>query len=284
MRIQAALAKFVTQLEANGRSPNTISQYRRHVLLLGRWLGDDEIDRVDAEKLAKFLISPVASTTPGGQPKKQSSRNAARTSLRVFFQYLHDAGLTSTNPGRLIQRARCAPAPPRALSEAEEERLLSTLRTAPNRDRVLFMLMLGTGIRIGSALGLDVAHVDLDRGELLLHQTKGGREECVPIPKSLTQDLRDWIGRRRDGPVFRGRDERRISSRHARRRFEDLLRSANITRVRGTHVLRHSFGMRLYERCGDLELVRAALHHRSIASTTTYARCPTDRLRAAIGA
>ena len=38
MRLADALDRFVVQLEADGRSPHTIGQYRRHVALLGSWL------------------------------------------------------------------------------------------------------------------------------------------------------------------------------------------------------------------------------------------------------
>jgi site-specific recombinase XerD len=42
--------------------------------------------------------------------------------------------------------------------------------------------------------------------------------------------------------------------------------------------------MRVYGRTGDLLVTQAALGHASIASTTVYARCDRERLRAALGA
>jgi site-specific recombinase XerD len=48
------------------------------------------------------------------------------------------------------------------------------------------------------------------------------------------------------------------------------------------HGLRHSFATTLLARSGDLALVQAALRHRSIASTTVYARVGADRVRAAM--
>ncbi len=40
MVIVEALDLFLTQLEADGRSPHTIGQYRRHVHLFARWAAD----------------------------------------------------------------------------------------------------------------------------------------------------------------------------------------------------------------------------------------------------
>ena len=38
MRVHDALARFLLQLEADGRSPHTLGQYGRHVRLLITWL------------------------------------------------------------------------------------------------------------------------------------------------------------------------------------------------------------------------------------------------------
>ena len=50
--------------------------------------------------------------------------------------------------------------------------------------------------------------------------------------------------------------------------------------LRGSpHVLRHSFGMAVYQRTGDLLVTQQAMRHRSISSTVVYARCDDRRLR-----
>ncbi len=37
MHIEDALARFLVQLSADGRSPHTIGQYSRHIRLFARW-------------------------------------------------------------------------------------------------------------------------------------------------------------------------------------------------------------------------------------------------------
>jgi len=281
MQITEALARFVTQLEADGRSRHTVGQYRRHVSLLAGWLGSTDVERVDHERIAVFLGTPVARCRPDGREKKATAMNALRSSVRCFFAFTHAAGYTRTNPARLIRRARCSGPPPRALTGDEEERLVAELRRAPERDRVLFTLMLRTGLRLGSALGLDVEDVDLEAGELRLRRAKGGREELAFLPAVLVDDLRAWVGDRTDGPLFPGPSGRRITGRHARRLFRGYAEAARI-RPRGTHAMRHTFAMRVYRKTGDLSVTQEALRHRSIASTVVYARCGRERLRAAL--
>ncbi len=287
MELEQALSKYIVQLEADGRSTHTIGQYTRHVGLLGTWLRSHghalNVEAIDHETLAVFLASACARTRPDGRGKKATSTNAMRTSLRTFFRYAHEAGYTRSNPARLIRRALCGSPPPRALSDEEQGRLLLALSkgTGPEakRDAALFTLMLGSGIRLGSALALDVADVDLERGELQLRRTKGDCPVSVPLARAVRDHLRGFVNGRAAGPLFPGRDGVAISARHVQRRLALWCKRAGIERHVKPHDLRHSFAISLYRRTRDLLLVQAALRHRSIASTTVYAKCDDGRLR-----
>ncbi|MBI4584563.1 MAG: tyrosine-type recombinase/integrase [Planctomycetes bacterium] len=289
MLLDDALGKFLVQLEADGRSQHTIGQYRRHVRLLGHWMAQvghtDAISSLDHECIARFLASPTAKRRPDGQAKKATAVNCLRSSLRVFFGYLHQAGFIAQNPGRMIRRAVCGNPPPRALTPEEKDRLLATLATATGpeaeRDHLLFSLMLTTGIRLSAALGLKVEDLNLDAGEITIH-TKGDRVERVYLPQSACDHLRRFIGERKTGPLFTSRDGRQVCIRHIQRRFQEWLRKAGITRPLSPHSTRHSFAVDLYRRTHDLLLVKAALHHRSIASTLVYAQASGDELRKAM--
>jgi site-specific recombinase XerC len=70
-----------------------------------------------------------------------------------------------------------------------------------------------------------------------------------------------------------------MCARHAQRRLGIWCMAAGVERRISPHDLRHSFAIRLYKRTRDLLLVQQALRHRSIASTTVYARCDEGRLR-----
>jgi site-specific recombinase XerD len=287
MQLQAALSMFLVQLEADGRSPHTIGQYRRHVTALAAWLGRRDAAAVRHEDVAAFLAAPVARTAAHGAPKRAVSMNAMRTSVRCFFRYLHEAGVVAQNPARLVRRARCAPPPPRAFTDDERERLLATLRATrgfeAERDYALVDLLLSTGIRLGSCIALDVEDVDLDAGELRLKTTKGDRPERVFLSRGIADHLRRWLADRDAGPLFTDRRRQRLSPRHVHRRFRHWLRAAGITRAASPHTTRHTFATALLARTGNLALVQAALRHRSITSTMVYAKVAEGAVRAALG-
>jgi site-specific recombinase XerD len=288
MNVKAALSQFLVQLEADGRSAHTIGQYRRHVTAFGAWLGHGghtrAVARIGHEDVAAFLAAPVARTSAHGGAKKPVSMNAMRTSLRVFFRYLHEAGEIVQNPARLVRRALCGVPPPRSLSVAERDRLLAALAAGGcPRDHAVFHLMLTTGIRVGSAVALDVGDVDLDRGELQLRSMKGDRPATAFLGGEIVAHLRRYIGDRTSGPLFPGRGSDRITTRHVQRRMGEWLKAAGISTAASPHWLRHGFATDLLRRTGDLALVQAALCHRSITSTLVYARVDAGRVKAAMG-
>ncbi len=68
MLIKDALAQFVLQLQADGRSTHTVRQYQRHVRALARWAADagrdGHVDRIDHQAIACFMSA--AAHCPSG--------------------------------------------------------------------------------------------------------------------------------------------------------------------------------------------------------------------------
>ena len=150
------------------------------------------------------------------------------------------------------------------------------------RDHALFHLMLASGIRLGSALSLDVEDVDLDGGILHLRYLKGDRSDYVFLGKRIRAHLRRFVGTRTTGPLFQAMHGGRLSPRHVQRRYRQWVEKAAIGRATSTHSLRHTLATRLYAKTGDVFLVQRALCHRSVASTLVYAQMNRNRLRQAL--
>lgn len=279
MHLCDALLKFTIQWEANGRSRHTIEQYKRHLLLLERWVAlrgaGGELGTIDHETVACFLASNLAKSGANGMIKKASSTNALRASLKGFFRYCHDAGYVARDPTRFVKKANCEPPPPRALSEGEIAKLREALATcndtAGRRDRILFELLLQTGIRLGSALGAEGHDFDRERGTLLLRTTKGSRPTTITIQPGLLDELAALATCAGPGPIFQNPAGGRLSARCVQRRFQRWLARACVNRHATPHSLRHTFATDLYRATKDVLLVKESLRHRSIASTLVYA-------------
>lgn len=212
--------------------------------------------------------------------------NALRSSLKGFFAYAHEAGYIALNPARLVRRASTGPRPPRGMSQAEQERLLAAFDAVDTdearRDAVLVRLMLATGIRLSSALALDVEDVDLERGEVCVRRVKNGGEQVVFIGADTRALLASYLACRPSGPLFICASRRRLGTRQVQRRIAQWMGHAGIAGHYSSHSLRHSFAMGLLARTHDVLLVKAALGHRAIGSTLVHCRADQARLRAAM--
>ena len=137
MLLEDALAQFVRQLRADGRSPHTVRQYRRHVRSLARWAADvghdGHVGQVDHRDIARFMTAPGARLRPDGCDKRATSVNALRTSLRCFFGYLHEVGVIQVNPARRLRRAHSSPPPVRAMPDEDLQRLVAILEATDDR-------------------------------------------------------------------------------------------------------------------------------------------------------
>jgi site-specific recombinase XerD len=282
-----AIAAFLLQLDADGRSLATRTQYKRGVTSFARWKGEStSIRTITTADLATFMTTPQARGET--RPKRPSSVNGLRTSLRMLFSFCHASGMVQQNPARLLRRALCSAGVPRTLSASEIERLTAALLVAQGpiarRDHMLIDLLLSAGLRIGSALALDKCDIDLERGEVLLRATKRQRVECVPISRDLQDHLVGFLAKRRAGAVFTTSTGGRLGQRQAGQRIKKWFARAGVNREATPHWLRHTFATRLYARTHDLAVVQRALCHAAIASTLVYSRASDVDLRRALDA
>jgi integrase/recombinase XerC len=208
--------------------------------------------------------------------------------MRSFFQFLVDAGYLTENPARLIRMGRCSRKIPAYLSRSEIHTLLRSLEKAntpiARRDRLMFSLMLSTGIRLGSLVALNVGDIDLAHSTLHI-RGKNGTESAVFLSQPLKRLLKRHVAHRPghdDEALFVSNRGRRIGVRQVELRLAYWIHIAGIAKQCSVHSLRHTFATCLYEKTGDLRLVQRALGHRRITTTDIYAHMIDSRLRRAV--
>jgi len=283
MRLSTAIRRFDTQIQADGKSDHTRAAYLRDLYRFKTWLRKERaIATITASTLAKFCAAADCSH------RRPTSINHTKAALRVFFKFLADAGHIKSNPARLIKNGRCQPKVPEHFTAAEARRFLRAIPTkgdsVARRDRVMFTLLLQTGIRLGSLVQLKVPDVDLSRGAMTI-AAKGNAEQTVYLSSALRQVVRSYIkaaGLSPTDPLFPSRNGAHLSHRQVQLRFKHWLGKAGITRHLTVHSLRHTFAMNLYRKTGDLRLVQTALGHRHVSTTEIYARVDNRRLRRAL--
>ena len=287
MNLQTAIKRFEAQLQADGKSPRTRECYLWDLERLALALGPGtSIQSITPHRLAQFVNSPGFACTPSGEPKKTVSVNRSKTALRSFFRFLADSDYLNRDPARLVRYARVQLPPARAMSAAEVDRLFATIRKhrspLARRDELMFRLMIGTGIRVGSLIALNIEDLDLKSGTTRI-RAKGGVEQTVYLNARLRRELAHYVTTlAQSSAVFRSGDVRRIGRRQVQMRFSYWRDRAGLGRGYTAHCLRHTFATRLYQQTHDLHLVRDALGHAGVGTTQRYAAVDRRTLKSAV--
>lgn len=289
--LERAIDDFAVRLRAHGRSEHTISAYLRDLRCFARALPTGEVWRVTPGMIDAALTDPVVAHSGDSAPKSPATMHRLKAVVRSFFAWTTESGLTETNPAKSVTTKRLSRTPPEFLTESEKRSLLKELhdRTNPlaRRDRVIFELFLGTGIRLAELVNLDIDDVDLD-GKHIRITGKGGVPQVKFLKSSLRALLRGYLKERGHlaspgvTALFVSSRGTRICCRQVAQRLAYWLGRAGIAKSITPHGLRHTFATHLYASTSDLLLVKRALGHRDISTTEIYTHLADDRLEEAL--
>lgn len=177
---------------------------------------------------------------------------------------------------------------PKTLAAGEVEQLVHALG-GPGRSRrrsdAMVRCALDLGLRSGEIAKLRLDDIDWRAGTITLRQTKGRREDVLPLPNGTGQAIAAYLERER--PKTRNRA---VFVRHVAPRDQaigpDLVRKAiRQTYARAglpytrSHLLRHTMASRLLESGSSLKEVADILRHRSLNTTLIYAKLDCRNLR-----
>lgn len=248
---------------------------------------DVNISTITPARLARFLTLTIFTHTALGKRKATVSINRSKSALRSFFRFLTDSGYLKKNPARLVKSAPCTQKPPAVLAQRDIVRLLTTIRKhntpLAKRDHLMFSLLLGTGIRLGSLVGLNVGDLDPTAGTIRING-KRNVEQHVFLNAGLRRKLQSHLAEPRNAevPLFLSSRGNRIGPRQVELRLAHWVREAGLVRRCTVHSLRHTFATRLYENTGNLRLVQQALGHRRITTTEIYAHAGNATIKRAV--
>ena len=148
-------------------------------------------------------------------------------------------------------------------------------------NRLVFEVMLATGLRVGDVLGLRTEQVERQR--FTVRESKTGKTRRVYIPRELQLRLLGQAGRLY---CFEGRtDWRRHRTRQAV--WKDCNRVARFFQSSGAvpkrasvspHSARKVYAVEEYRRTGDLDAVRRKLNHDPAHVATTLVYALSDKL------
>lgn len=157
------------------------------------------------------------------------------------------------------------------------EAIKTVLRKQSQRDMLLFVLGINTGLRISDLLSLKVNEVwEGEKGKefLFINDDKSGEEEAFYLNSKVQEELKTYLEStplKEDDYIFKSKKlNRPISRQQAYRIINNAAEKARVPGNYGTHTLRKTFGYHAYKKGIAISIIMKILHHYSSAETLKY--------------
>ena len=218
--------------------------------------------------------------------KKFKIRSIARklSCIKSFYKFLVRRDLVSTNPARLVKTPKIPRELPHFLPEEKVRELFEVLEKGENvdmRDRVIFELLYGAGLRVSELCGLKLKDIDI-QGMAVRIMGKGGKERTIPLGEKCLKVINKYVKQKKLNSedylisFKNGKPASRRKIYSVVSRWISLLKDVSGV---NPHILRHSFATHLLSRGADIRAVQELLGHSSINTTQIYTHLTLEKLK-----
>jgi len=272
------------QLEERGLAPDVVSNYARVARM---FLGTcSEFISVSLTELSAADVSAFVLDQCG----KRSVADAHNviSGLRALLRFLYVEGWTRLDLASAVPKlARRRRDLPRALETEHVVRLLASCdRATPVgvRDFAILTVLTRLGVRAGEAARFELHDVDWHAGEVLI-RGKGPRLDRLPLPWDVGDAIADYLRRSRprcSNPRLFIRSCAPFTG-LSRQAVGGIVRGAAIRAgipPLGPHRLRHTVATAVLRHGAGLPEIAQLLRHKSLQTTTIYAKVDRTALSA----
>jgi integrase/recombinase XerD len=219
------------------------------------------------------------------QPIAIESKALKIRPIKRLFEYLIERNLLLINPTEgMIETCRRNRKIGTVLTMEEMQSLLNqpnlSLKT-DIRNRAILEVFYSTGIRLDELINIEVYHADLKDQVLYIRKAKGRKQRVVPLGKSASQYLREYLEKIRPYYAKKNPKERRLFINHSGlamtpEAIRQILRKhridAGIKKSVSPHTLRRTCATHLIQQGADIRYVQELLGHSRLSTTHIYTK------------
>lgn len=229
-----------------------------------KYFGEKKLEEVTTEELRGFLLKYLK------EERKLADRsiNYYNSVIRFIYEVTLDKVL---NKKQLPMRKQKKT----VYKVLTKEDLSTFFNVCDNfKFKTIFMLVYGSGLRIGEVANLRVEDIDSKKMRIFVREGKGNKERYTILPKQSLEMLRTYWSKyrqnKRRGRIFLSETGKAITVGVIREHFRKYRRKAKINEKATVHTLRHNFATDLIERGATLIQVKELMGHSNIRSTMAY--------------
>jgi len=283
------LLQFSANLHLRRYSENSIQNHRLDLMRLQEWLekrnGGEAVDLAALKNVTLPTIQEYQNAL--ARRLKPRSINRHLSSIRLFFNFLEESGLLSSNPMDMVVFPKVYHDLPTMLTPGEVTTLLDTPAESHYlglRDKTMLELLYSCGFKLNELIALDVSSLQLDLGFV---RVDGKRNRMVPLTDRAVELLKRFLAESRPGRVlhegevclFPGRNGTRISRIGIWKLIKKYAGQAAIKKNFNPRTLRHAFAIHLLLGGMDLDQLKFLFGYRHLDATTLYAHVNTPDFR-----
>jgi integrase/recombinase XerC len=274
--IEKAIDKFLQSLRQRNASVHTLKAYTADLDNFAEYLGAREWRSIDHLIIRGFLSHLYE--------KKLGKTSVARAlaAVRSFYRWLAQEGVVEQNPAALVSTPKLPKKLPRVPTIEEMNAVLDgqmpEVASFPERDRIMFELLYGCGIRNSELIGINLDDIRLS-SEAILIRGKGKKERYVPFGDSVKAALAAYLPLRQQTLAERKKittalliNQRggRLTTRSVGRIIKKVAVAKGLSPDVHPHTLRHAFGTHMLEEGADLRSIQEMLGHERLSTTQRY--------------
>jgi integrase/recombinase XerC len=191
---------YLGELERRGLSPHTVRAYAADLAQFVDYFSPPVPDAPPVPAPAEIDLLTIREWLVGLYDKRLETVTIRRklAAVRGLFGFLRREGVVKTNVGRLAYTPKAPKKLPEVMSPPEANALVDGVggetlaRPFPLRDRAIFEMLYGCGLRVSELAGINLG--DIDRGERWLRvRGKGRKERQVPITGKAMESLERYL-------------------------------------------------------------------------------------------
>jgi integrase/recombinase XerC len=274
--VEKAVAQFLQALRQRNASIHTIKAYGGDLDEFSAYAGSRSWKQIDHVTIRGFLSHLYEK----GLGKTSVARGLA--AVRSLYRWLAQEGVVEQNPAALVSTPKLSQKLPRVPTIEEMNSLLDgnmpEVAAFPERDRMMFELLYGCGIRNSELIGINLEDIRLS-AEAILIRGKGKKERYVPFGDSVKIALAAYLPARqrrlaeckkKSLALLINRRGGRLTTRSVGRIIKKIAVAKGLSPEVHPHTLRHAFGTHMLEEGADLRAIQEMLGHERLSTTQRY--------------
>jgi integrase/recombinase XerC len=284
--VEKSSLQFLQSLHERNASANTITAYRKDLAKFSAYAADLDWKDIDHVFIRGFL----SKLYQDGLGKTSVARSLA--ALRSLYRWMAREGKLKLeqNPAALVSTPKLAKVLPRVPTIEEMNSAfdgpMPEQASFPERDRVIFELLYGCGIRNSELVGIRLEDIAWSN-EAILIRGKGKKERYVPFGENASEAIATYLEERqkiltttkkktatllvnlRGGP---------LTTRSVGRIVKVIAVAKGMSPDVHPHTLRHAFGTHMLEEGADLRAIQELLGHERLSTTQRYTQLSVQQV------